>query len=276
MDVSSFRRLIVVGCLFAVGCRGFRVADFPDLIDLYRESMRRLEAGDERNAILGFERLTLELPARDTLLPRSHFYLGKAHANSKAWLQASEAYTRMAALFPDDSLADDALLEAARAYARIWDDPELDPTYGESAIAVYSSLVETFPNSPLRAEAERGIAALQAQLAEKDYITAEYYRPRSVHSAIIYYKQLIDRYPSAPRVRDAYARMAEAYKSIEYEEDYKETCEAARTRFPEDAVIGSTCSDAAKVPSRNWFRRFLGAIGRLFGGSSMSQTPIPR
>ena len=37
--------------------------------------------------------------------------------------------------FPGDSLADDALYEASRAYQSMWRKPELDKAYGESAIA---------------------------------------------------------------------------------------------------------------------------------------------
>jgi outer membrane protein assembly factor BamD len=154
----------------------------------------------------------------------------------------------MASQFPDDSLADDALLQAGNAYARIWDDPELDPTYGQSAIAVYTSLLDTYPTSALRAEAERGIAAMRARLAEKDFRNGEQYRRRrSPHSAILYYKQVLENYPDAPRAKDAYARMADVYKSIGYDEDYKETCGAARTAYPADPDIRTACSGVPVV-----------------------------
>jgi outer membrane protein assembly factor BamD len=248
MHVSAYRRLAVVGCLLALGCRGFRVQDYPNSTDLYRESLRRLEAGKEEDAISGFEKLTLELPARDTLLPRAHFYLGRAHAKRKDWLLAGQAFTRMASEFPDDSLADDALLEAGNAYARIWDDPELDPTYGQSAIAVYTSLLDTYPNSALRSAAEQGVAKVRAQLAEKDFRNGEQYRRRAApHSAIFYYRQVLNNYPDAPRVKDAYARMAEVYKKIGYVEDYRETCAAARPRFPADRDIRAVCAEAPVV-----------------------------
>ena len=245
MYVLSSRRVLAAGCFLTIGCNGFKVADYPDERDLYRESLRRLEAGDGRAAIAGFERLTLELPARDTLLPRSHYYLGKAHAREKEWLLAAQAYSRLSSLFPDDTLADDGLFEAGRAYATIWDDPELDPTYGHSAIAMFRSLLETYPSSPLVAQAERGIANVRAQLAEKDYRNGELYRRRrSPHSAIFYYKQLIDSFPEAPRAVDAYAKMAAVYKSIGYAEDFRETCDAARERFASHPAVRAACASA--------------------------------
>ena len=246
MHVLTPRRVLAAGCFLTIGCNGFKVGDYPDERDLYRESLRRLESGDGRAAIAGFERLTLELPARDTLLPRSHFYLGRAHAKEKEWLLAAQAFARLSALFPDDTLADDALLEAARAYATIWDDPELDPTYGHSAIAMFRSLMEAYPSSPLLADAQRGIDAVEAQLAEKDYRVAELYRSRrNPHPAITYYKQVIAAYPNAPRVPDAYAKMAGVYKSIGYVEDFQETCDAARDRFAAHPAVRTACASAS-------------------------------
>ena len=245
MHVLTPRRVLAAGCFLTIGCNGFKIADYPDERDLYRESLRRLEAGDGRAAIAGFERLTLELPARDTLLSRSHYYLGKAHAGEKEWLLAAQAFARLSALFPDDTLADDGLFEAARAYATIWDDPELDPTYGHSAIAMFQSLIAAYPSSPLVAEAERGIAAVRAQLAEKDYRNAELYRRRrSPHSAIMYYREILDSFPDAPRVPDAYAKMASVYKSIGYVEDFQETCDAARQRFAAHPAVRTACASA--------------------------------
>jgi outer membrane protein assembly factor BamD len=248
MPVPIHSRLLAVGCLLALGCHSFRPADFPNPVDLYTESLRRLEAGKTQDAILGFDKLTLELPARDTLLPRAHFHLGRAHAKRKDWLLAGQAYTRLAAEFPDDTLADDALLQAGHAYAEIWDDPELDATYGQSAIAVYQSLIDTYPTSSLRGAAERGIATMRARLAEKDFRNGEHYRRRrSPHSAIFYYKEVLRNFPDAPRAKDAYARMAEVYKSIGYEEDYRETCSEARGKFPTEPSIQSACSGAPPV-----------------------------
>ena len=246
MYVPTYRRLLTTGCLLTLGCHGFRPADFPDERDLYRESLRRLEAGDGRAAIAGFERLTLELPARDTLLPRSHYHLGRAHAEEKEWLLAAQAFARLASLFPDDTLADDGLYQAGRAYARIWDDPELDATYGQSAIAMFGSVVSAYPSSPLRAQAEEGIAQIRAQLARKDYNVGEHYRRRgSPHSAIFYYRQVVDSFPDTRWAADAFAKMAGVYQSINYGEDFKETCDAAREQFPSHQAIREVCGAAS-------------------------------
>jgi outer membrane protein assembly factor BamD (BamD/ComL family) len=61
---------------------------------------------------------------------------------------------------------------------------------------------------------------------------------------VFYYKQVIELYPETPRARDSYAKMAEVYKSIGYEEDVRETCAAARERYSGDSTIRSVCGAA--------------------------------
>src|SRR4051812_40596725 len=83
---------------------------------LYTASKQRLDRGKLDDAIAGFEKLTLDLPARDTLLSRSHYWLGLAHERKGEHILAAQSYSRLMESFPDDSLADDALLLAGKSY----------------------------------------------------------------------------------------------------------------------------------------------------------------
>jgi outer membrane protein assembly factor BamD len=251
MHVSLYPRPLLLWCLVAIGCGGFRPRDYQNTVDLYRESLRRLQAGDHSAAIAGFDRLTLELSSRDTLLSRSHFYLGQAYAGNKAWLEAAKAYNTMATQFADDTLADDAILQAGRAYLKMWPDVELDPSYGLAALQMYETLLTNYPTTSLRAETEAAIIEVRERLAEKDLRIAEYHirRQRSAQSAIIYFKDVVTLYPETPQARTAYARIAEIYKSIGWTDDYKETCDLARQRYPDDKRIQTVCNGAgAGVP----------------------------
>ena len=64
------------------------------------------------NAITGFEKLTTDLPPRDSLLTRSYWYLASAHERQGEHLLAAQSFSRLVESFPEDSLADDAALEA--------------------------------------------------------------------------------------------------------------------------------------------------------------------
>src|SRR5262245_39448191 len=112
--------------------RGFHINQFPSNPTLWAPAMREYDRHHWANAVAAFEKLTNDLPARDTLLPRAYWYLGNAHTHQKEHLLAAQSYTRLYESFPDDTLADDAALEAARSYKRLWRKPQLDATYGET------------------------------------------------------------------------------------------------------------------------------------------------
>jgi outer membrane protein assembly factor BamD len=244
MPASPIRPLTALGCALALASCGprWRAQAFPTHPDLFRASLEQLRLGNPRNAIIGFERLTLELGLRDTLLPRSHYYLGMARMEAKEWLLAADAFTRLVASFPTDTLADDALLQSGRAYARMWPEPELDAAYGHSALAVLGTLVQDYPQSPLLAEAQAEIARVRGMLAEKDYLNgAHYLRRRAYHSGLIYLTDVIELYPDTRAARDAHLKIAESYRKIGYTEDLRDICAQALERYPQDGEIREAC-----------------------------------
>ena len=181
--------------------------------------MREYNRHKWENAVNAFEKLTLDLPARDTLLPLAHFYLAQSHIGRKEYLLAAQSFNRLAESFATDTLADDAKYEAARSYQRLWRAPPLDPQYGELAMATYQELLALYPDSPLNADAASQVKALNEMFATKDYETGlHYFRRKAYDSAIIYFKDVVRLYPESQRARDAYLRLAESYQIIRYRE----------------------------------------------------------
>jgi outer membrane protein assembly factor BamD len=231
--------------------RGFQVSRYQGQNEeLYRVSLGQYQRGNWDHAVAGFERLTLDLPARDTLLPRSFFYLGRSHARRKEWVLAAQTFNRLAETFPTDTLADDALWEAGRSYERLWRKPVLDPANGAQAQTAFRTLVALYPESPLRAQAEAEVAKINQWMATKDYENGLHYmRRKAFDSAIIYFKDVIRNYPDTPRVRDAYLALVRAYRAIRYTEDANEACSALRTAYPGDAEVRETCGAAPAQPA---------------------------
>jgi outer membrane assembly lipoprotein YfiO len=235
-------------------CRGkFDVGAYPNNEALYVASVAAFEQGRNDHAITGFERLTLELSARDTLLPRSHAYLAQAHARKKEWLLSAGSWIRLQALFPDDTMAPRAMLEAGQAYERLWRKPELDPQYGHAALDIYGSLLTTYPNTTLRDSAFARIEAVQDKFALKDFENGmHYYRRRAFDSAIMSFKDVIERYSDTPTARRAYIQLVRAYRELDYTDDAREVCNTLGQIYPGDAEIASLCSGnsvAAAVPA---------------------------
>jgi outer membrane protein assembly factor BamD len=222
---------------------GFRLNRYPSNQSLYVAGLTEYEGRHWSNAIAAFEKLTNDLPARDTLLPRAFWYLANAHEHQREHLLAAQSFTRLFESFPDDSLADDAALEAARSYRKLWRRPMLDATYGETALATYNTMIGLYGDtSPLAAAARREIAELEEWFATKNYETGRYYlRRKAFDSAILYFKYVLERWPHVPRARDALLRLAEAYQAIRYKDDFTDTCTRLRQAYPGDPDAGRLC-----------------------------------
>lgn len=216
---------------------------------LYVAAMKEYQKKRFENAIAAFERLTLELPARDTLLPRAHFWLGKSHARRSEYLLAAQEFARVTEGFADDPLGDDALVESGRAYQRLWRKPTLDAQYGQSALTAYRLLLTLYPNSPLRDEATRQVDKLEQWFATKDYENGLHYlRRKAYDSAIIYFKDVVRNYPATARARDANLRLVQAYRAIRYKDDAAETCAVLRAAYAADTEVRRLCGAEPAPP----------------------------
>jgi outer membrane protein assembly factor BamD len=241
--------VFLAGGMALSGCRaGFRLNRYPTNESLYQAAIDQFQRRKWTNAITAFEKLTNDLPARDTLLPRSYWYLAQSHTRQREHLLAAQSYSRLFESFPDDTLADDAAMEAARSYRRLWRKPTLDPTYGETALATFNTLIGLYPQSEFVEPARKEILDLEQWFATKNYETGLFYlRRKAYDSAIIYLRTVVERWPHVPRTRDALLRLAEAFDAIRYREDYSEACARLRRDYPGDLEAERTCRGARPI-----------------------------
>ena len=237
----------ILAAALAVGtaCRpAFQPRGFPSSAALFSASLAEYNAKRFDNAVTGFERLTLDLSARDTLLPLAHWYLAQAHEMKKEHLLAASSFARLAESFPDDSLAPAALLLAGRAYSELWRRPDLDPTYGDLAQIQFRQLATLYPDSPLKKQADSASFDIDERKAERDYGTGMHYvRRKAYESSLIYFKDVVKNYPLTKTARDALMEMVVVYRrpELRYLPEAAETCQTLRTGYPGDAAIGVLC-----------------------------------
>jgi len=237
--------LLAVLTVSACTSRAWSPKQYTSNEALYTASKQRLDHGKVDDAIAGFEKLTLDLPARDTLLSRSHYWLGIAHERKGEHILAAQSFSRLMESFPDDTLADDALLLAGKSYRKLWRKSSLDATYGESALNTFNTLLALYPNSDKRAEAEKNVAQLEAEFAKKDYDTGVHYlRRKAFDSAILYFKDVVKKYPATDYSRKAQLKLVQAYEAISYKADRDDTCTALRERYPADSEVRNECGTA--------------------------------
>lgn len=237
--------LMLLGAL-SLGCAsGFKLTRYTTGEGLYSAAMAQYKNKKWDNAILAFEKLTLELPARDTLLPSAHYYLAKSHAARGDHLLAAQAYNRMSESFATDSLADDAMFEAGLEYEKLWRKPVLDAQYGGEALTTFQTMLSLYPDSPVSERAAKEIGRMQEWFATKDFETAMYYfRRKAYDPALIYFRDVVRLYPETDRARESYLRMAEAYGAIKWKDDKAEVCKTLRERYPKDRQVPLICGAA--------------------------------
>ncbi|MDB4899305.1 MAG: outer rane assembly lipoprotein YfiO [Gemmatimonadetes bacterium] len=243
--MHASRRVPLAALLLAIAaCHPeFKAANYSTNEALYRAASEEFKARRWDNAIAAFEKLTTDLSPRDTLLPRSHWYLARAHQEQGEWVLAATSFNRLVESFPDDSLADDAALEAGRSFKKMWRKPTLDPTYGESARAAYQTLLGLYPQSPLVPTAQKELGEVEEMFAQKNYLAGMYYLRRGgFDSGIIYFKDVVSKYPTTPTARLAQLRLVDAYKAIRYKEDAADVCAVLRKSYPEDVEVRTTCT----------------------------------
>ena len=135
----------------------------------------------------------------------------------------------------------------------MWRKPALDPTYGETALATYNTLLGLYPTSPLIPEAKKELAELEDMFAQKNYLAGMYYlRRKAYDSGIIYFKDVLAKYPTTPTARLAQLRLVDSYKAIRYKEDAADACAVLRKNYPDDAEVRTTCEARRR---RLWLRR---------------------
>jgi outer membrane protein assembly factor BamD len=206
-------------------------------------------AGRCKRAQPEFSRVVGELPSRDPRVAEATYFLAECDFAAGLYLEASRQFRRIAETHAAHPLAPDALLRSGDALAELWKLPALDPTYGESAVAVYRELLARFPSSPAAARAGIKLTALQEKFAEKDYLNGVFYfRLHAYDSAIIYFRSVVAEYAQSSFAPLALLRLVEAYRTIGYAEEERETCDHLRRYYPTTEDLARTCPPAAGTP----------------------------
>jgi outer membrane assembly lipoprotein YfiO len=246
---------VLVGSVLVVAaaCRpAFQPRAFPSSGALFNASLAEYRKKNYDNAVTGFERLTLDLSARDTLLPLAHWYLAHAHEMKQEHLLAASSYARLAESFPDDSLAPLALLLAGNSYAALWRRPDLDPTYGDLAQIQYRQLAAVYPDSPMRKQADSASLAIDEKKAAKDFgIGMHYVRRNAFESSLIYFKDVVKNFPMTKVAREALMEMVVVYRrpELKYVPEATETCVTLRTAYAGDAAVAALCPSTVPLDS---------------------------
>lgn len=225
----------------------------PRTVDsLWQAGQRAFNASRWGEANKIFTRLSTAMPVTDPRLTRMHFYRGEIELAQGNELDAVRLFRRVSDETPDDSLAPDALVRAGEAYTYLWRRPELDPTYGTTALAVFQEVQTRYPGTHAAKQAEARIGDLNNRFAFKQYRSALfYYKFKAYDSAVLSLRSLIAEFPRAEIVPAALETLVQSYTALGYQEDIKETCGYISRFFPSPTGPKRLCpavADSAGAP----------------------------
>jgi len=230
--------LLASGCLFKGKPKPPPPAETVETTRMRADSLwvaatGHIRGGRWTKAATALDRALLIMQYDDPRRSRGHFMMGEALMGQGNQLQAVREFRRVADENATDPLAADALLRAGDAYAALWSKPQLDPSYGESAVTTYREVMDRFPDSPASLRATRRIQSLQEMFAAKEFETAMFYlRLKAYDSAILSFRAVIANYPRSKVTADALVKLVQSYRVVDYAEDLKETCAYVQRFFP--------------------------------------------
>src|SRR2546422_8781519 len=189
--------------------------------------------GDFRRTLAILQRLTFELDPGRPELAQIRYYMAECSFQMGDYVQAASDFRKVADEFSTTEYAPLALLRAGDANLRLWRRPELDPSYGETALAIYQELAGRYPGTEAATRAQAHVQQLREQFAEKDYKNGMFYfRRRAYDSAIIYFKDVIANYSESRWTVPALLRLVDSYRAIGYADERRETGAPPRRFYP--------------------------------------------
>lgn len=241
---SRMRNLAAAGiAALVVACHSQRPDPPPLVPDVaMATSMRQFRNGKFSAARQGFQRLSFELPTADSVGMTARYYLAECYFAMGQYLDASREFQRVSDDDPNHPLAPDALLRSGDALAAMWSRPELDPTYGEEALAEYRELLARYPDSRAAERVRLKVGRLSDKFAEKMYRVGEFYlRLKAYDSAIIYFRSVAAEYGESRFAPVALLRLAETYQRIDYLEERREICANLRQYYADLDGLAEAC-----------------------------------
>ncbi len=236
--------LAVLAVAGLAACHGFDPRAYTAPEDLFTASLRQFRAGRYDKAVSGFQALTFNVGAQDTLYPLARYFLAASYFGQGDFIAAAHEFRRVSDETPNFRLAPDALLGAADSYAALWTNPELDPTNGQTALATYQELQGRYPTSAAAKTGTVRARALMERFARKELENGQFYFSRDAYdSAILYFKDLVATYPNSVLVPVALVYIVRSYKAIGYSDEVNDFCRNLRQFYGGRADVRQYCGD---------------------------------
>lgn len=138
----------------------------------------------------------------------AQYKLGLAHLALGEYELAVTAFEQIISRYPDSPLVDDARFQIAQASLKGVFKPTYDQSPTDLAIRELEAFLREHATSELAPEAATRLEELQQRRAEHEYLVAQFYERRARPSAaLVYYQEILQRYPKTVWAQKAAERI---------------------------------------------------------------------
>jgi outer membrane protein assembly factor BamD len=143
------------------------------------------------------------------LADQAQFKLGETLKAAERFDEAIEAFKRVLDEYPDSELYEKARYEVAYSAYRASLKPAYDAGATDKAIQSFEDFRAQNSDAELIKEADETVQRLKDKAAEKIWMTADFYeKQKRYQSAIIYYQELLSKFPGSIFTERAKAKIA--------------------------------------------------------------------
>ena len=172
------KRLFFVSCiaLFLSSCAGefTKVLKSPDSDYRYEYAKQCFAEGRYSRAVVLLQDVVTVMKGGDNA-QESLYMLGMAQYMSKDFESASETFKKYGTSYPKGVYAEKASFYVGESLYESAPEPRLDQTPTIGAINAYQRFLDLYPESGLRASAQKKLFELQDKLIMKEYLSAKLY-----------------------------------------------------------------------------------------------------
>lgn len=128
----------------------------------------------------------------------AQYKLGQCYIEMQDYINAALAFKEIIENYPKSPLVDDAKYQIAICAVSSTSGPEYNEEDTDKAIKEFRDFVKRYPDSSMEKEARKFISKLENQKAQNSFNIAQFYeRQKNFSSAIIYYEEILDKYPES-------------------------------------------------------------------------------
>lgn len=227
----------------------------PDKL-LYDTAMQDMAKGQYTVARLSLETLLNTYPDSE-YLARAKMAIADSwykEGGTEGMAQAEAQYKDFITFFPAMKEASEAQLKIATIHYNQLQKPDRDPTEANAAQAALRTFLISYPDSPLRPQAEQMLRATQEVLAEGDYRIATFYLERARQGDYADYRaaqsrlqEVLTEYPLYSRGDEALDELAHSYLTTSHL--YAGATRVEQNKDTRGLYAANEAADAAKAKS---------------------------